>query len=78
MTAGLILAVVIILWIFLRNPVNGSNLMLNPLGKQSVLSSASPTPSPAPTPKTFKFDKSTDLKKELETINPQVLESDFE
>lgn len=29
-------------------------------------------------PKTYKFDSSTDLKRELENINPQVLESDFE
>lgn len=36
---------------------------------------ASPSPSPAPT--VFKFDSSTDLKKELDNINPQVLDSDF-
>ena len=35
-------------------------------------------PSPAPTPKTFKFDASTDLEMELEKIDPQILESDFE
>lgn len=29
-------------------------------------------------PKTFKFDRSTDLKLELEKINPEVLDSDFE
>lgn len=37
-----------------------------------------PTPTPGPRPKTFIFDSSTDLKKELESINPQVLDSDFE
>lgn len=37
-----------------------------------------PTPIPSPTPKTFNFDSSTDLKGELETVNPQVLDSDFE
>lgn len=40
-----------------------------------------PSPTPAPTsntPKTFQFDSSTDLKGELEKINPQVLDSDFE
>lgn len=42
--------------------------------------SVSPTPTPLPpqAPKTFKFDSSTDLKQELEKINPQVLDSDFE
>ncbi len=29
-------------------------------------------------PKEIKYDSSTDLKQELETINPQVLDSDFE
>ena len=29
-------------------------------------------------PKTFNFDSSTDLKKELEKVNPQVLDSDFQ
>lgn len=33
---------------------------------------------PKPTPKTFKFDRNTDLEMELESVNPQVLDSDFE
>lgn len=44
-----------------------------------------PQPSPNSTPvstpnapKTFKFDSSTDLKAELEKVNPQVLDADFE
>lgn len=43
--------------------------------------SPTPVPTPVPTPnapKTFKFDSSTDLKQELEKVNPQVLDSDFE
>lgn len=28
-------------------------------------------------PKTFKFDRSTDLKSELDKINPQILDADF-
>lgn len=28
-------------------------------------------------PATFNFDSSTDLKKELNSINPQILDSDF-
>ncbi len=35
------------------------------------------SPSPSPTPEGFKFDSSTDLKKELDQVNPQVLDSDF-
>jgi len=51
--------------------------LLNPLFK-NVESSSMPTISPSPTPKTFKFERNTDLKMELESINPLVLESDFE
>ena len=37
------------------------------------------TPVPTPNaPKTFNFNSSTDLKAELEKVNPQVLDSDFE
>lgn len=35
-------------------------------------------PSSSPTPKTFKFDSSTNLKSELETVNPEVTDQDFE
>ncbi len=37
------------------------------------------TPAPTPNaPKSFNFDSSTDLKAELEKVNPQVLDSDFQ
>lgn len=36
-----------------------------------------PSPSSTPTPKNYNFDSSTDLRKELDSINPQVLDSDF-
>ena len=54
--------------------------LINPLFGQPKLTS-SETPSPVPTPnapKTFLFDSSTDLKMELEKVNPQILDSDFE
>lgn len=37
-----------------------------------------PTLSPTPKVKQFKFDASTDLEKELESVSPEILESDFE
>ena len=37
----------------------------------------SPSPIPNPKPKTFQFDSATDLKQELDSVNPQVLDSDF-
>ena len=36
------------------------------------------TPAPPQAPKTFNFNSQTDLKAELEKINPQILDSDFE
>ena len=59
-------------------PVWNSTLVspLAKIFKPKVVIVSSPTPSPKP--KTFKFDSSTDLKAELETINPEVLDSDFE
>lgn len=40
--------------------------------------SAAPEPTPTYTfPKEIKYDSSTDLKKELDTVNPQVNDSDF-
>lgn len=46
--------------------------------KKSIMLNPQPTLTPAPTPKTFKYDAATNLKQELEKVNPQVLESDFE
>ncbi len=46
--------------------------------KTSVTIAPTPTLSPPVAPQTFKFDRSTDLKQELEKVNPQVLDSDFQ
>ena len=45
---------------------------------KNVSASPIPTPLPPQAPKTFKFDSQTDLKAELEKVNPQILDSDFE
>lgn len=53
--------------------------MIYPIFKQNSDTSSSPMPS-APvsnTPKVIKYDSSTNLEQELETINPQVLDEDF-
>ncbi len=42
--------------------------------KQTKMDVPNATPN---APKTYNLDSSTDLKKELNSINPQVLESDF-
>ena len=38
----------------------------------------SPSPIPKSSPKEYKYDSSTDLEAELDLINPQILDSDFE
>ena len=51
----------------------------NPLGVSGQ--KTDPTPSSSPNikaPKEFKFDATTDLKTELEKVNPEVLDNDFE
>lgn len=54
----------------LTSPVE--NNLLQKAGLQKI------TPTPTPTPIQYNFDKSTDLQKELDTINPEVLDSDFD
>jgi len=44
--------------------------------KSQISQQASPAPPQAP--KSFQFDYSTDLKEELDKVNPEVLDSDFE
>ncbi|OGE25001.1 hypothetical protein A3C26_01175 [Candidatus Daviesbacteria bacterium RIFCSPHIGHO2_02_FULL_39_12] len=47
--------------------------------KTHLTNPVSPTPLATPAaPKTFQFDRNTDLRLELENVNPQVLDSDFE
>ncbi len=70
--------VIIIIFSLSRNQTVG-NLVSPMLSLPKLKQSVSPTSTPAPpaAPATFKFDRSTDLKKELEKINPAVLDSDF-
>ena len=63
---------ILVFWLRLDKP---DSKMANPF---SGTPSPIPTLIPSPTPKTFNFDSSTDLRGELETVNPQVLDSDFE
>lgn len=52
---------------------------MNLVGPSLIQQTPTSTPMPTPNiPKTFQFDSSTDLKMELEKVNPQILDSDFE
>lgn len=84
-TVVLILVLVAVFLTVFKSAVNESGLvgndsLLSPvmqkLSGQKVLPSQAPSIIVAP--KTYTFDSSTDLKKELDNVNPQVLDSDFE
>jgi hypothetical protein len=84
LTVTLILILVGI-FIFLGNifldKTNSQNL-ISPDGKnilqQVTNQKAALTPSPTPTSIQYNFNKSTNLKEELDTVNPEVLNSDFD
>lgn len=76
--AILILGIVVL--VIIKNVSNKDGRLVGPTFQTTNQQpSSSPMPISTPsTPKTFKFDSSTDLKMELEKINPQVLDTDFE
>jgi len=69
----IIITVIIIITIIFSRQEKAEKNLVNP-----QVQTIEPTPAPSPSPKTFQFDASTDLEKELDSINPQVLDSDFE
>lgn len=74
--------VVTALWVITRNAVNknGKNNLIDPgfFSRSITQTMPAPTPSSAPaSPQTFQFNSSTDLKMELNKVNPQVIDSDF-
>lgn len=76
-----IIVIIFIAVILFLTQVEKTKTLVNPggllTGKTESLAPA-PTPAPPNAPKTFKFDSSTDLDAELEKVDPQVLDSDFE
>ena len=81
LTAVVALFLVILIFTIVKYTVNNQSLLVSPilekLAIQLTIPSPSPTLAPPKAPKTFQFDSSTDLKSELEKVNPQVLEDDF-
>ena len=70
----------ILLIIFVLTPQGWKASLISPMGyeNQQPDTISTTTISTPNAPKTFKFDSSTDLKAELESVNPQILDSDFE
>ncbi len=73
LTVVLILILVIISLMIVNNAMNR-----NKVGVNNVLVTPTSSIAPPNAPKEFKYDSNTDLKKELDSIDPQMLDSDFE
>ncbi len=68
----------IIIGRFTITPRGWEAKLINPVGQFRPTPMASMVPGSTPqAPPTFKFDSSTNLQNELDSINPQVLDSDF-
>lgn len=77
LTVSLILLLIAIIWVIRGNQGNKGGLA-NPGTKQVENQSVvKPLTSAYNPPKEIKYDSSTDLKKELDSVNPQILDSDF-
>ena len=67
-TVIVILLLVVALFTIVKYTVNRNRTMVSPGAKQTVNEQI---------PKEIKYDSSTDLKKELDSVDPLVSESDF-
>ncbi len=79
----IILFIVTAIFTIGKYAVNGKQVLVNPLVTKAVVQ---PTTAPVSIPQTpaynapkeIKYDSGTDLQTELDSVNPQVLDSDFE
>jgi len=83
LTAVIVLFLVAIVWIIMQATGSKSVSLVSPgigkgVGSVESQSTPQPTVSSFNAPKEIKYDSSTDLQKELDSINPQVLDSDFD
>lgn len=79
----LLIGGLLVFGLFKFTPSRWEAKLVSPLAKvfqPKVVVTPSPgvTSRPSPKPKTFQFNNATDLKIELDTVNPQVLDSDFD
>ncbi|MCR4306202.1 MAG: hypothetical protein NUV73_03915 [Candidatus Daviesbacteria bacterium] len=73
----LVILVIIVIFFGIRR---SSTSLVSPAARQvSAEINNSPMPSTSSNqPKEIRYDSSTDLQKELDSVNPQVIDSDFE
>lgn len=81
--AVIVLFLGVFIWIVSQGMRSKGGSLISP-GAGKVVGSGVSQSTPAPqvsaynVPKDIKYDSTTDLKKELDSVNPQVLDSDFE
>lgn len=70
----------IVIYFVLPHQMWKTNLVKPELEKAepAILISQTENVSPSPSPKGFNFDSTTDLKSELDKVNPKVVDADFE
>lgn len=76
LTIILVFILVVIIILFIRGE-RVNDLVSSDFSKVPAQTEELPNAIPN-APKTYNFDSSTDLEKELDSINPQVLDSDFD
>lgn len=81
--AVIVLFLVVFIWIASQDTRSKGGSLISPgLGKVvgNMMSQSTPEPpvSAYNAPKEIKYGSATDLQKELDSVNPQVLDSDFE
>jgi len=71
----------LVIYLTIVNNLSTRNLvmpLISPWGSEKDPVSNEIPVAPPVSPKTFKFDRSTNLKAELEKVNPEIFDSDFE
>lgn len=71
----LTLLAVSVYWVVFK--ISPQKLVTTGLISSTSPSSVTPEPSPTQTPQVFNYNSSTNLKSELQTVHPEVLDNDF-
>ena len=74
----IIVLLLTVLLLIVKYAINTNNLLVSPKGQIIDQQSVVLTPASPNSPKEIRYDGATDLKQELDSVDPQVLDSDFE
>ncbi len=75
----IVLIIIVVAIVIFFTQRQGVGKLVSPNLSQTSKQTIEEVPNATPNaPKSYNFDSSSDLKKELDSINPQILDSDFE